>query len=343
MGFHLPASCTISGVPSVALVEQLSIGETIFLHDASGPSLEILECAQAAGLVTRPNADMFERTELGFALSKASFRPRVTLAEADRTFDDLLARLDRIEAEGHIFFPEIWLYGSYMRRDPMVGDIDLCIDWGFPSEAVQNDVIAKARRELRAAGSEGAWGSRDRILNDWIRQRLDLHDVPMFQHLSLDSADIRMLAAPCQLIHRGQGGLQFGEILPHHPAAFGDGPPSGRLEVETSHGIFRTGRLGPDAIGEAVLATLEGAMTRNAANLRLELTGPELGTLYRDLEMEFGGLLHDPSPLFPAWRAIVAPLSEKAANNAPHTLDPDAVLDLIEAARPLEEPELLVW
>ena len=182
MGFHLPDTCSIAGVPITEMVEQLGIGETIFLHDTAGPSLDILERAQSGGLVTRPGADLFERTDTGFALTKAAFRPRVTLGEADRVFDNLLARLDRIEAEGHIFFPEIWLYGSYMRRDPMVGDIDLCIDWGFPSEAVQNDVIAKARRELRAAGSEGAWGSRDRILNDWIRQRLDLHDVPMFQH-----------------------------------------------------------------------------------------------------------------------------------------------------------------
>ena len=348
MGFHLSRHCMISDIPASRMVDMLRIGEALPVPECDDASRQVMEAALEVDLLERHPRFGYIRTDLGFALSKAHFTPRVALGDADQAFALLLSRIATLERATDIRIPSIWIYGSYMRRAPMVGDIDLCLDWRFVSPACADDTLALATSELRACDHPRSEAPRDTRMQAWIKERIGLADHPMFRDLSLDMTDLRAACIPCREISREGYNLLYGAILPHHPRLM----PSVRTEstapdvprsIETGHGHFRSGRM-PDWMLETSLAlTLRESVMRSGGDILTPLTGPELGTLYRDLEMHFGHEQREDSALRHAWEHVVRPLSATVDRNDGHAFHHDEITVLLSAVQPVNEPEALEW
>ena len=80
------------------------------------------------GLIA-PDGSGYRITQAGEAIADSKLRPRTALAAAKRVFDDLLDRVERVNADpGSVLqVEEVWLFGSLMREEPTVGDIDAAL------------------------------------------------------------------------------------------------------------------------------------------------------------------------------------------------------------------------
>lgn len=85
--------------------------------------------------------DNLTPTAFGMALIRAEDRPRLSLDEADRILEAFLRAVRKVNRRpgARIFVERVHVFGSYLRRQETVGDIDLLVHAPLPAEAEPED------------------------------------------------------------------------------------------------------------------------------------------------------------------------------------------------------------
>lgn len=166
----------------------------------------------------------FKVTDRGMTVARSKVVARTPLTKARGVLSDLLDRIDQLNADPEAVtrVDEVWLYGSLMREEASVGDIDLAIsrsrDARFGDKLHLQDEEAK-RLVARFADApkhfDWPW---ERI--DWLYKRTiyGARRQPLLSGAQDGTTDLQSLAVPCRLIYdRARGGRVDDPILPRHP------------------------------------------------------------------------------------------------------------------------------
>ncbi|WP_439568915.1 hypothetical protein [Sphingopyxis sp.] len=163
-------------------------------------------------------------TEQGMTVARAKVAMRTPLAKARSVLDDLLARVDLLNADPEAVtrVDRIWLFGSLMREEPTVGDIDLAICRSRDARFDQypDAQVDEAKRLIeRFKDAPQYWDMPwDRI--DWLYKRMvfGARRHPLLAGAQEGTTDLQSLGAPCRLIYdRLRGGRVDDPILARHP------------------------------------------------------------------------------------------------------------------------------
>jgi predicted nucleotidyltransferase len=200
--------------------------KSVFPHRKDGAIL-LEECLDR-GLFDRTTSTI---TPAGQTIAEAKVTPRAPLAKAQAVLKNFLERAQRLardpDAVSHV--EEIWLFGSVLRGEETVGDIDLalstarCERFRTDPEARRAHVDAMlARHGKGPASPEECWKKEARL------ERYALYGErrhPLLSGARTDFLDLAALAVPCQLIYdRKRGGRVDDPILPRHPTSEGRSP-----------------------------------------------------------------------------------------------------------------------
>lgn len=229
MGVNLPKDITLAGFRLTQVKQALKAyartgqEENFFEAKSFAPS-RMEAAALYEELLERrlidPRATSHEDylTESGLAIATGKTR-RSPLRTARRVLDELLARIEHMnERSAPLNLVErVWLFGSLMRGQETVGDIDLAI------ETVRNPAFGDdASRSNRL--HELVDQAPDHLL---YFQKLNWHEErgifgerrhPLLAGARTDSTELRRLGVPCQLIFdRSRGGRVDDKVILRHP------------------------------------------------------------------------------------------------------------------------------
>jgi hypothetical protein len=305
MALHLHPDCRLGSTPIPDLIPYLKDATGISPDDAGQMARGRLHAACLEHDLIRENHlgrfPAYLPTAMGCAVRSAALAPRRTAAEADRIFAGLLDRMGDLNRNGLIRVPSFWLYGSQMRRDRLIGDIDLVLDWER-GPGVDIPTLESHLRAARDADGRPFRGGRDEAMEAFIRDRLIPEGLGSFISASFDDLEIRMLGIPCQHWTL-EAGYAPGPILPHHPRA--DAPREAvGLTLITDRGPYRS-RIPPDAeLMADIRAAIRPWLGQGAGAL---VPGPVFGGVFRDVEMLTGR-----DPEHPLWQAVAGLVEQEA-------------------------------
>ena len=173
------------------------------------------------------DGDGFKVTDAGMAVAASKLRPRTPLAAARRIFEDFLDRVERVNADPDsvLRVEQVWLFGSLMREEATVGDIDAALAVERKPE-FRDHVARKAQVErVLAARSDVPqnrsflWFGEDWLLNQAL---FGAKRHPLLAGVMTDTDDLCAIAAPCRLVFdRARGGRVRDKALGRHPKSRG--------------------------------------------------------------------------------------------------------------------------
>jgi predicted nucleotidyltransferase len=183
----------------------------------------VYELCKLKGFIDQQTSSV---TEQGMGFARSRLTQRVSLEKAISVLRELIAKIEQFNADDDQTeqIDDVWLFGSVMRGEPNVGDIDLAISTSWrhdPGEAGRNrrDGAARALAKHKLVPPEGLhlwelprW-TTERIIFGPRRNRL-------LTGVQMTPDDLIGIAAPCQLIYNRQdGGRVKMPITPNHPNA----------------------------------------------------------------------------------------------------------------------------
>lgn len=171
--------------------------------------------------------DSGKTTGSGEVLVGSKVVARTPLDKAKAVLEALLDRIDILNGDPEAVsrVDEVWLYGSMLREEAVVGDIDLAIVRSSSPRFSKLDAQVEQAKRLLAdmPGSPQSWRWEwDRI--DWLFRR-SLYGTR--RHALLAGAkegveDLMAVATPCRMIYdRARGGRVDDAIVPRHPRSRG--------------------------------------------------------------------------------------------------------------------------
>lgn len=169
-------------------------------------------------------------TAAGETLARAKAQKRTPLEKADAVLQQFLDNADAMNADEDAIsqVDKVWLFGSMMRREASVGDIDLAVCTSRKPRFADHRVREQHARHLVEAAAEAPsyWqfpGERE----DWLERR-NLYGArrhPLLAGIQHGATDLASLGVPCRLIYdRRRGGRVADPILDQHPESKGRDP-----------------------------------------------------------------------------------------------------------------------
>ena len=178
------------------------------------------------GLIA-PDRDGFKVTDAGMAVAASKLRPRTPLVVAQRIFDDFLDRVERVNSDPDsvLRVEQVWLFGSLMREEATVGDIDAALATERKPEF--KDHVARKARVERALAARSNVSERRSL--PWFGEYWLLNQAlfgakrhPLLAGVVTDTDDLCAIAAPCRLVYdRARGGRIKDQVLERHPKSHG--------------------------------------------------------------------------------------------------------------------------
>lgn len=196
--------------------------KSVFPHRRDG-AIVYEECLDR-GLIDHASGEV---TEAGLTLVRSKVVARTPLEKAKRVLDEFVERVDQLnnDREAISRVDEVWLFGSLMREEAAVGDIDLAIARSssdrFPNLDAQVCQAKVLLTNIPDAPSRWRW-PWDRV--DWLYGRaiFGSRRHPLLAGAKDGMDDLVSLGVPCKLIYdRTRGGRVDDPILPLHPQSNG--------------------------------------------------------------------------------------------------------------------------
>lgn len=167
-------------------------------------------------------------TEAGEAIGWAKAKSRTSSAKAWSVLNEILDRIEVLnqDPDGFENVDQVWLFGSLMRGEESVGDIDLAITksrrgrFARDHEGRQRhvDLLVAQRPDARSYW-DWPWAKEDWLLN---RALYGAKRHPLLAGVQNGTTDLQALGVPCRLIYdRSRGGRVDDPILPRHPESVG--------------------------------------------------------------------------------------------------------------------------
>ena len=196
--------------------------KSIFPHRRDG-AIVYEECLDR-GLIDRTTGKV---TEAGLTLVRTKVMARTPLNKAKAVLEAFLGRVEQLnqDAEAISRVDEVWLFGSLMREEAAVGDIDLAIARSSSDRFENLDAQVRHAKALLThfpdVPRHWAW-PWDRI--DWLYRRaiFGARRHPLLAGATDGIDDLTSLGVPCRLIyHRVRCGRVDDAIVPLHPQSNG--------------------------------------------------------------------------------------------------------------------------
>lgn len=196
--------------------------KTVFPHRRDG-AIVYEECLDRH-LIDRTTGAI---TEAGLTLVRSKVVPRTPLGKAKVVLDAFLEQVDQLnhDPEAISRVDQVWLFGSVMRDEVAVGDIDLALARSSSDRFENLDAqIIQAEALLTNfpdAPSDWAW-PWDQI--DWLYHRaiFGARRHPLLPGAKDGMDDLASLGVPCRLIYeRSRGGRVNDVVVPRHPQSNG--------------------------------------------------------------------------------------------------------------------------
>ena len=196
--------------------------KTVFPHRRDG-AIVYEECLDRH-LIDRTTGAI---TEAGLTLVRSKVVPRTPLGKAKVVLDAFLERVDQLnhDPEAISRVDQVWLFGSVMRDEVAVGDIDLALARSSSDRFDNLDAqIIQAEALLTNfpdAPSDWAW-PWDQI--DWLYHRaiFGARRHPLLAGAKDGMDDLASLGVPCRLMYeRSRGGRVNDVVVPRHPQSNG--------------------------------------------------------------------------------------------------------------------------
>ena len=246
MSLHLAPDTTFNGIPArdiIAFLNTIMADHGLQNFSMAGcmdpKTFDCLDACVDHGLIDAyPGEICYAISEAGDAMRHAKLRDRVTLAQAREVFRDFMARMTHIENEMPIRFYDVWLFGSFMREEDLIGDLDISILYEFTRHP-SSDVVLNFIETHKAVGDFGY----DPIL----RRLLGIDQQPLLDGVTFDSLDLRTISAPCRQVERSGDQWTLGPVLDRHPSALFESPMQRRVvRISCDQGLYDfKGRLEP--------------------------------------------------------------------------------------------------
>ena len=235
MGFHFEPGTTIDGIP-IGKILQTMTDVRLFRPITDN---KVAETCLARGLIRRDPVDdaAFLLTDLGSRLRAGKVGERIPLLEANQRFETFMEDIcltleERGHEDGHI--QTAWLFGSLMRGDPTIGDVDMIIELPFrkkpdPFFSTEDDTF-------------------------------DLRHMPI---------PCQQISITCE---QGKVSWDFVGEPGLHPDNMGFDDPPGLASIDTDQGRYRTGTPDEETVLETLAAVRELLENGEAVPLSLAAT-----------------------------------------------------------------------
>jgi hypothetical protein len=196
--------------------------KSVFPHRRDG-AIVYEECLDR-GLIDRATGKV---AEAGLTLVRSKMVPRTPRKKAKLVLDGFLERVDQLNHDPDAIsrVDEVWLFGSLMRDEAAVGDIDLAIGKSSSGRFQNLDARVRQAKTLLTnfpdAPRDWAW-PWNRI--DWLYRRaiFGARRHPLLAGAKDGIDDLASLGVPCRLIYdRARGGRVDDDIVPLHPQSNG--------------------------------------------------------------------------------------------------------------------------
>lgn len=167
-------------------------------------------------------------TEEGMVVLRSKSAARTPLAKAQQILGDFLNRIDALNSDPEAIrvVDQVWLFGSLMRAEPTVGDIDLAITRNR-HERFNDSADSQSKEATRLialhADAPQSWAGPWQCI-EWLYRRAlyGRRRHPLLAGVQEGTEDLESLGVPCQLIYdRARGGRVNDPILPRHPSSSG--------------------------------------------------------------------------------------------------------------------------
>jgi predicted nucleotidyltransferase len=238
MGVTIPKGLLIAGYRPAAIKQALQSfkntgrGKSFVDLKASFPNRRdgaiCLEECFDRGLMELDEDGDAAMTLAGEIIASAKATPRTPLAKAMVTLNELLDRAEKLnnDPEGVQFVEHIWLFGSVMRKQETVGDIDVAIitkrrpEYHADINMMKRhlDGVLSRRNDVPQARGLMWWPEH------WVTKKALFGAIthPLLRGAQMGTSDLAGLGVPCQLIFdRSRGGRVNDPILDRHPESNG--------------------------------------------------------------------------------------------------------------------------
>jgi predicted nucleotidyltransferase len=167
-------------------------------------------------------------SEKGETVARGKVTRRTALARAQATLDDFLQRVHILNHDPNAvrYVEQVWIFGSLMRGDDTVGDIDLALETKRRPEYLADYTRMKrhlkellSRRDDVPATRGLMWSAEA-----WVTERAlyGARRHPLLAGVQDGVSDLASLGVPCRLIYdRTRGGRVDDPISPRHPESNG--------------------------------------------------------------------------------------------------------------------------
>jgi len=181
-----------------------------------------LRTAELLGLIDETGDDI---TPIGRAVMQSKSMKKTDLAKADAALMALLKHIDELNHNPDRLFTvtQVYLYGSVMRRAAQVGDIDLEIRTergpryarGTNFQLYLDACLACVRSFNPNYYDDGMTREIDKAAEYLIFGK---RRSPLLKGAQINSSQLQLIGAPCQLIYSASRGIDFGApMLAAHP------------------------------------------------------------------------------------------------------------------------------
>lgn len=167
-------------------------------------------------------------TEAGETIARAKAKSRTPLPKAHSVLNEFLERIEALNRDPDAVqqLDQLWLFGSLMRGEETVGDIDLALTMSRrPRFATDHDGrCAHIEKLLAQHGDASVRWEESWIQEGWLTNRAlyGTRRHPLLAGVQDGTSDLESLGVPCRLIYdRTRGGKVDDPILPRHPKSRG--------------------------------------------------------------------------------------------------------------------------
>lgn len=136
------------------------------------------------------HVDCYKLTDKGEKLARGSAVSKMPRTKAEQIIDSLLRRVAEVNATADYLFrvPTVIVYGSYVRGEPLLSDVDIALElegkWDA-SNTSQEEFLAITGKRVEAARTRGRSFSSFIEELDWPRREVLLHLKARTRGLSL--------------------------------------------------------------------------------------------------------------------------------------------------------------
>lgn len=254
MSITFPRKFAIGGVPVTNIKEGLKSlsrssdpGSFVGLRSVFPTLIHGSHALEVANLLGLLDDERSELTPTGRAVAHSRSVVKTELTKARAILDQLLERFVAINADPDrlISINTVYLYGSVMRGDPLVGDIDLDIEasrgpaYANDLQGYLRDCLAFVRRFAPNYVPPVYMAESDKAM-DYLA--FGQRRAPILKGAVINVRNLSTIPAPCQLIYTIQNGVDLNApILTTHP----DYDPA----IETTHEVPHLASIEVPAFG----------------------------------------------------------------------------------------------